>query len=185
MREPGRGRGIEADTPQDQRHRLHRVAPAPRQPVHDQRLAQHLADRHVRVERGERILEDHLHALAVAAQRARTQRRQVLAAEAHRSQIRRPQHQQHAPDRRLAAARPADDRQRLPLFNPQVHVGERVHRVTVTPEDDRHRGELGERHGLWCPHSGFQHQTLPPSPAAEGGGNIAAQSGCRRPQRGA
>ena len=37
--------------------------------VHANRLAQRLAHRHARVERGERILEDHLHAAMVGAQR--------------------------------------------------------------------------------------------------------------------
>ena len=81
--------------------------------VDDQRLADDLAGRHARVERGVGVLVDHLHAPAVGQHRSRVEAGDVLAVDADRAGGRLEQLQQRAPDRRLAAAALADQAQRL------------------------------------------------------------------------
>ncbi len=81
--------------------------------MHAQRLADDLARRHARIERGERVLEDDLHLPPVGAQLRPAEARDVGTVEldAARGRLDQPQH--GATDCRLAAARLADQPQRL------------------------------------------------------------------------
>jgi len=67
------------------------------------------ADRHARIERRVRILEDHLHAPAHRAQLAAFERADVDAVEADLAGRRLGEAQDRAPERRLAASGFADD----------------------------------------------------------------------------
>ena len=77
------------------------------------RLRDDFADRHSRIERRVRILEDHLQVPALLAQLARRQVRQVRASEEHFAGRRLDQPQDRAAERGLAAAGLADQAQRL------------------------------------------------------------------------
>ena len=94
--------------------------------VHEQRLADDLAGGHARVERRVRILEDDLEALAQAAQLVRRQARQLDAVEAHRPARGGDELHGAAGRRRLAAARLADERQRLAALHVERHARDGV-----------------------------------------------------------
>ena len=79
-----------------------------------QRLADDVAHGHARVERGQRVLKDHLHVAAVGAHAGLRQAGQVLAQPRHRSAGRLDQLQHGAAERGLAAAGLADDAQGFP-----------------------------------------------------------------------
>ena len=81
--------------------------------VQQHRLGDELADGVARVERVERVLEDHLHLLPQVAQGAGRQPRDGLAVDLHAPArgLLEPQHA--APDGRLAGAALADERERL------------------------------------------------------------------------
>ena len=116
------------------------------QPVVADRL-RHLVDQlHLRVERGERVLKDHLHLAPRPAQRARRHRDHVLAVEADLARQRLDQAQDRAAAGRLAAARFADERERLALADVERHVLDRVHprhRPAEEPSLDRKaRGQV-------------------------------------------
>ena len=81
--------------------------------MQQQRLGQHLADRHARVERAVGVLEDELGAGADAAQLGARQGGEIAALETDRARGRLHQPEREPADRRLAAARLADQRQRL------------------------------------------------------------------------
>ena len=99
------------------------------QPVHRQRLGQDLAHRHARVERGIGVLEDDLHVPAQAAQRVLAEVGDLLALEADRARGRLHQAQHQPAGRRLAAARFADQRQRLAAGDLEAHVLDRAHQA--------------------------------------------------------
>ena len=81
--------------------------------VDAQTLADAVADRRARVEAGVRVLEDDLHPAPVRLQLRALERRDVPAVEVDRARRRLDEPQQQPPDRRLAAARFADEPQRL------------------------------------------------------------------------
>ena len=85
-------------------------------------LGDDLSDRHARVERGIRILKDHLHVLARAAQLGAGQLRDVDVAEHHAPAggLDEPQHR--ASERRFSASRLADEPQGLTWQNVQRHA---------------------------------------------------------------
>ena len=130
-----------------------------------QRLAQHGAHRHARIERGVGVLEDHLHALAARAHLAVAERQQVLALEAHLAGRRLDQAQHQAADRRLAAARFADDGQRL--------AGAKMEVDAVDGADmARHQAEGAAPHREVLDEAGDLEQRrslATPAPAARGG----------------
>ena len=78
-----------------------------------QRLAQDLADRHARIERGVGVLEDDLRLPAERAQLVGVEREQVAALETDAAGIRLDQAQHQPADGGFAAAGFADQRQRL------------------------------------------------------------------------
>jgi hypothetical protein len=93
--------------------------------VHAQRLADDAPDAVPRVERGERILEDDLHAPPQRAQLALTQVRDVLAVEHDPSAGRLVKPQQRPADGRLAATRLADEPERLAAADRQIDAVDR------------------------------------------------------------
>ncbi len=105
-------------------------------PVHAQRLADHPPDRVARVQRRVRVLEDHLHPPAQRPHLALAQVRDVGAVEADRAAGRLVQAQQRPADRRLAAARLADEPERLAALDRQRDAVDRVHVADVPVHDD-------------------------------------------------
>jgi hypothetical protein len=90
--------------------------------VHEQRLCHRLADADARVERAERILEDHLHAPAHAAQLASAKRAQIDAVEHHAAGIRLDEPQHQAPGGGFSRAGLADQREGLAGLQLEAHV---------------------------------------------------------------
>jgi hypothetical protein len=105
------GVGGETDRLQQLPHLLPQILPAPA--VHAQRLADHASDGVAGVQRGVRILEDHLHAPSERSQLALAHVRDVGAVEDDPAGRRLVEPQQSPADRRLAAARFADEPERL------------------------------------------------------------------------
>ena len=93
--------------------------------VHAQRLADDVARRHARIERGERVLEDDLHPPPVGAQLDLAEPRDVLAVERDAAGGRLDQPQHGAAHRRLAAARFADQAERLARRDREAHAVDR------------------------------------------------------------
>ena len=106
------------------------------EPVRPQRLADDATDAMPRVERRERVLEDHLHPPAQRPQLAVAHVRDVLAVE-HDAPVRRPVEAQDRPaDRRLPAAGLADEAERLAAADRQRHVVDGAHVADVPIEDE-------------------------------------------------
>src|SRR5438132_1585464 len=106
------------------------------QAVHAQRLADDPADAVARVERRERILEDHLHPAAKRAQRALGEVRDVLAVEDDPAAGRLVEAQDRAADRRLAAAGLPDQTERLAALDRQADAVDGANVADVPVEDD-------------------------------------------------
>ena len=104
--------GGQADLPQQRRYMLGPIATGG-DLVDAQRLRNGAACRDARVEGGGRILEDHLHAPARPAQLRARQRQPLQAVEANLSCVRLDQTYEHAGERGFAAARGADQAERL------------------------------------------------------------------------
>ena len=85
--------------------------------MNDQRLLDDLPRAHSRIQRGVRILKDHLHVAAARRACARREAEHVLAAERDVAGRRLDQPQDAAPGRALAAARLADEPERLALLD--------------------------------------------------------------------
>jgi hypothetical protein len=98
----------------------------PADPVHLERLLENFPNRHPRIERGERVLEDDLHALPEPPQRLALKLRDVLSAEPDRPRGRRNEPEHEPRRRRFPAPRFAHQRQRLP---PLEREGNPVHRT--------------------------------------------------------
>ena len=92
----------------------------------DERLGDDVGDRHPRVERAERVLEDDLHVAAEPAQLVRPAGRDRPAAERHRAPRRPIESEQDAGERRLAGAGLADDAERVPGADVEADAGEGV-----------------------------------------------------------
>ena len=107
-----------------------------REVVHAQRLADDAPDAVARVERRERILEDHLHPAAERPQLALAEVRDVLAVEHDRAGGRLVEAQDRAADRRLPAARLADEAERLAAPDRERDVVDRLHVADVAVEHD-------------------------------------------------
>ncbi len=103
------------------------------------RLGDDRADRHARVERGVRVLEDHLHVAAHLAHVARVQLRQVLALELHLAGGRLVELQDGAARRALAAAGFADQSERLALLDGEGDTVHGLHRADLALHDDAAR----------------------------------------------
>src|SRR5215207_2305437 len=117
-----------------------------RESVDRQRLVDDGADGHARVERGVGVLEDDLHVAPKRGQLGAAERRHVLALEPHLARGRFDQAQDAAPGRRLAAARLADEPERLAGFELEADAVDGVHPFDVAREQAAlHREALHER----------------------------------------
>src|SRR5262245_15030124 len=161
MRVPLQVSRVEADQAKELRDAV-AARPAIAQLVDDERLFHDLSRAHSRVERRIRILKDDLHVAARLAHSARGKLQDVLAAEADLAAGRFDE-PQHAPSRRrLAAARFADEPERLTLFDPEAHVvdgrdSSSLPEQTCVAHEVLHEvRNVNERHGigsLWSPES--------------------------------
>src|SRR5205085_10171197 len=126
-------RGIrrQPDDLQQLAHAPRRVAAARGETVHAQRLADDAADAVPRVERRERILEDHLHPPTQRAQRVLTEIRDVLAVEDDLAAGRLVETQDRAAHGRLSAAGLADEAERLAALERQRDAVDRAHVADV------------------------------------------------------
>ncbi|EGJ74926.1 putative peptide ABC transporter ATP-binding protein [Streptomyces sp. Tu6071] len=136
--------GVEPD---DVEEFLHALAPVPLRRdlrVDVVRLADDVADRHPGVERGVRVLEDHLDVAAHRLQGAAGELRDVLALVADRAARGLLQVDEHLGDGRLAAAGLADDAEGLAAPQVEVDTVDGLHGADLALEDDA----LGEREVL-------------------------------------
>ena len=115
--------------------------------MHDDRLGDGLADALARIEAGERILKNHLHALAQLAQGFRIERADILPVKEYAPFARLDQPQDRAAGRRFAAAELADERQRLAGVQREGHVLDRMHAGRRPAEDSRADGKAGDEIG--------------------------------------
>src|SRR5205085_1608775 len=104
--------------------------------VRPQRLADDPPDAVPRVERGERILEDHLHAPPQGSELAFAERRDVAAVEDDSAAGRPVEPQDRAADGRLPATRLADEAERLAAADRQRHVVDGADVADVPVEDE-------------------------------------------------
>src|SRR5581483_4783031 len=128
VRIPVREVGVEADRLEQVADAALAVAARPLA-VDEHRLLDDLPDRHARVERRVRILEDDLHLLAQLAQVVPARRRQLVAHEADGAAGRLQQLQDAVPGRRLAGAGLADEPERLALRDLERDAVDRLHMV--------------------------------------------------------
>ncbi len=106
-----------------------------RDPVDPQRVPDRLLDRHGRVQRGVRILEDDLHLAPDAAQLALGHARDLAAVEEHALRRSPDEAEQRPPERRLAAAGLADEPEHLALVEVERHVVDRLHVARLAPDE--------------------------------------------------
>ena len=103
--------------------------------VDDERLADDAADRHARVQRCERVLEDYLHVATERAKRVSAEVRDVAALEPDLAGRRLDEAQDAAAGRRLAAAGLADEPKRLSSRDVEADAIDGMHAVDLARED--------------------------------------------------
>ena len=158
-----------------------------------QRLAQHGAHRHARIERGVGVLEDHLHALAARAHLVVGERQQVLALEAHLAGRGLDQAQHQAADRRLAAARFAHDGQRLAGLELEIDAVDGAdmarHQAEGAAPHGKVLGEAGDfqerAHWITCASGARRQRVRCPGATSTSGGVSVRQAGSTKGQRAA
>jgi hypothetical protein len=116
-------------------HAQVRLAPV-REPVGAERLADDPADAMPRVERRERVLEDHLHAAPQRPQLPVAELGDVSPVEDDAAVSRLVEPQDRPADGRLAAAGLADETERLPATDRQRHVVDGADVADVAVEDE-------------------------------------------------
>ena len=115
-------RGVEADGGEHIAHQLLALLGILDAGNH-QRLGDDVTDATPRIERGDRVLEDELHALAHLAQGLAMHRGQVVAVEQYLARLRLAQLQHRAAERGLAATGLADEAQRFAARDVETDVG--------------------------------------------------------------
>jgi hypothetical protein len=112
----------------------------------EQRLHDDVGDGHARVERPIGVLEDDLNVAAPRAQRLRGQGDEIVAEEFDAARGRLDQAEQHAADRRLAAAGFADQAERLAQGDIETDIVDRAQQGDRPLEHDAaaHREVLGQ-----------------------------------------
>ena len=103
------------------------------------RLGDDVADRHARIERGVRILENHLQVAAHLAHVAAVELGQILALKDDLALGRLVELQNRAAGGRLAATRLADEPQCLTLLDIERDAVDRLNRANLPLEDDSPR----------------------------------------------
>jgi hypothetical protein len=96
-----------------------------------QRFSDDVADPPPRVQRGDRVLENQLHAPAHPPQGVALHRREVLAVEQHLARHRFAQLQHRAPERRFSAAGFSDQTERLATRDLEADVRHRMDRLVA------------------------------------------------------
>ena len=109
--------------------------------VNAQPLADAGADRGSRIERRERVLEDDLHPAPERLEVTSSERSDIGAVEHHPAARRLDQAQQRATDRRLAAARLADEAERLAATDREADVVDGLHVADLATQDPAHQRE--------------------------------------------
>jgi hypothetical protein len=104
-----------------------RLLPARDHSMDAWRLAHDLRDAQTRIERGEWVLEDHLHGKLPGAALAAVHRADILAAPFHRARARRLDAGHDPAERALAAARLAHQPHDLAVGDVEVDLGHRLH----------------------------------------------------------
>src|ERR1700716_728842 len=101
-----------------------------------ERFADDVADGHTRIQRGVRVLEDHLHAAAHLPHVFATKLRELDAVELHLTRSRLVQLEDRAAGRRLAASGLAHEAERLALLDEEIDPIDRAYRADLALEDD-------------------------------------------------
>ncbi len=112
--------------------------------VHDRRLADDVGDAHARVERGVRVLEDHLHRQLRRLALGRFERRPIAAAIEDAALARRHDAGDDAAERRLAAAGFADETDDLAATNDEIDRGDGIDDLLAHRRAEPARQLLGE-----------------------------------------
>ena len=170
-------------------------APAGCEPVDVERLADDVASRHARVERGERVLEHDLHLRGAAARSALDEMRDVLRRRTGSARGRLDQTQHAARDGRLAAAGLADQAERLARADRKRDAVHRVHLADLPAQEARRDGKCflssmtaSSRLASCRPqHTSAARQQAArwPPPQSASGGYSASQRSIASGQRGA
>ena len=135
VREAIRGVRRETDDLEDLPHAGRRLAPTG-DAVHPERFADRAADRMSRVERGEGILEDHLHSASQRPQLGLAQVRDVGSLEQHAPAGRLVQPEHRPTDGRLPATRLTDEPDRLAALDRQRDAVDGLDVADVAIEED-------------------------------------------------
>ena len=119
-----------------------------RQPVHDERIADHLLHRHARIERGERVLEDEAHVAVESAELALAELGDVdlpalVAAIGDRARGRLDGAQDQPAERRLAGAAFADDAEVFAGIEVEADVVDGAQRTCAVAPPPSHRPSSG------------------------------------------
>src|SRR5262249_22192641 len=148
-----------------------------------ERLGDRGADGHARVQGRVRVLEDHLHVPAQRPERALRQPLDRLPVEDDAPRRRLVQPKQSATERRLAAARLADEAQRLARLDGEAHVLDGAEDRPTLAEVLRQAGHFDERCGHAGSGTGKKHRTKCPGASGSSGGPSARQPSWTRGQR--
>ena len=105
-------------------------------PMHTHRLCQNFTDLHPRVQRTERVLEDHLHILTVFAHLCLIEGSNVIAIKLDRSRCDLFKLQNAAASRSLAAARFTNQSQGFTLVHGKGNTVDRFHLCNFALDDD-------------------------------------------------
>ena len=143
MRKPVTKGRVQADLAHDLGHQFFFFAFCFGQPMHAQGPRDDFADAHMRVERGVRVLEDHLHVPPQAAHIASALRAQINATERDLPRRRRVEIQNGAPGGRLATTAFTDQTQSLALHDVESDA---VHRLDGADDAVEHTTAYGEMH---------------------------------------
>jgi hypothetical protein len=127
-----------------------------------QRLGDDIADPAARVQRGNRILEDQLHAPAHQPQGIAPHRREIVPVEQNAARGRPAQLQHRPAQRRFPAAGFADQTQRLAAGDLQGHAG---HGMNDLGADGIFHDQIvdGEQRFVWSGLHGLQHHASAPA----------------------
>ena len=107
-----------------------------------QRLADDLKNREPRIQRSERVLENHLHLPPIMPELPLAQRQQTFSLEHHLARRRRNELQQRAPDGRLPAPALADEPDRRARLDGKGHPVHCLHIPRVPAEDAGADGKI-------------------------------------------
>jgi hypothetical protein len=193
----------QSDVAEQIAHAIASRARAAHDAVHVQRLGDDLADGHARVQRAVRVLEDDLQPPPHRAQLVGAELGEVAALEEDLARRRRLELQDAAPRRRLAAARLADQPQRLAAADRERDAVHRAHEAAAAAEEsaadlevlheiadfEEHvahvRPPTGSRRATPTRSASQHAETCAAPPTGRRGGVSTTQRSTRNAQRGA